>query len=64
VDVDACLAELRALVRRSYDEHLDEADRDRVLELVDALDGWMSGGGFLPGDWRRLRVDEPLEASP
>jgi hypothetical protein len=25
----------------------------RLAELVEALDGWLSKGGFLPGKWER-----------
>ena len=27
----------------------------RLAELVDALDGWIRAGGFLPGDWQSPR---------
>jgi hypothetical protein len=30
-----------------------EADVDRLCELVVALDGWISKGGFLPKRWRK-----------
>lgn len=29
------------------------ADAVRLSELVEALDGWISGGGFLPKAWER-----------
>lgn len=25
----------------------------RLAELVEALDGWIRGGGFVPADWNR-----------
>lgn len=28
-------------------------DANRLAELVQALDQWISRGGFLPKDWRR-----------
>lgn len=28
-----------------------------VVELFEALDGWMSKGGFLPAEWRKHRGD-------
>lgn len=28
-------------------------DAERLAELVQALDQWISRGGFLPKDWRR-----------
>lgn len=30
-----------------------EADVDRLCELVQALDGWIRRGGFLPEQWRK-----------
>ncbi len=29
-----------------------EEDALRLAELVEALDAWLSGGGFLPAAWR------------
>lgn len=28
------------------------ADVARLVELVEALDGWIASGGFLPRDWQ------------
>lgn len=28
-------------------------DMDEMVEHFKALDDWLSGGGFLPDDWRR-----------
>lgn len=28
-------------------------DAERLAELVQALDGWIKGGGFLPKDWQK-----------
>jgi hypothetical protein len=30
---------------------------DRVADAWDALDGWLTRGGFLPGPWRKWRED-------
>ena len=27
-------------------------DANRLVDLMDSLDGWLKGGGFLPGRWR------------
>jgi hypothetical protein len=27
----------------------------RLAELVEDLDSWLRGGGFLPSDWRKAR---------
>lgn len=32
---------------------IDQDDAARLAELVLALDGWISGGGFLPFAWKR-----------
>ena len=57
MDPNACLTELLQLaaegIRRSdIDEASLNADKtDRMCELVQALDGWLSKGGFLPQAW-------------
>lgn len=56
MDPDATLAEAReALI--GFQTH---SDRDlwikaaiRVAEAFEALDGWLTKGGFLPADWAR-----------
>lgn len=30
---------------------VDPDDANRLAELVQALDGWLTNGGFLPGRW-------------
>jgi hypothetical protein len=62
MDPNAALRELRALATELNDdariwdgtdgllEHKDKADR--AAELIAALDGWLSNGGFLPERWR------------
>ena len=53
MDPDANLLEQRQIVQRmlSADE-VDTADALRLAELVDALDLWLSRGGFRPRRWR------------
>jgi hypothetical protein len=54
VDPDACLEELRALVRAVQNGDVDENTSHegvRLAELFYGLDCWLSAGGFLPGDW-------------
>jgi hypothetical protein len=58
VDPNANLAEVRALVRELTEDEdkswpFDQDDVSRLLELVFALDDWMSHGGFLPEAWDR-----------
>jgi hypothetical protein len=48
LDPNATLKELRDRIELDAD-----FDVDRVADLFMALDGWLSGGGFLPRDWER-----------
>jgi hypothetical protein len=51
MDPNATLDSIRELVAKSVNKPLDEADSDTLAELVDALDSWLSRGGFLPTEW-------------
>jgi len=56
MDPNVCLAELRDLGKftiKAKETGVD--DFVRVLELFEALDGWLSSGGFLPKDWREAK---------
>ncbi len=53
MDPNACLNEMRALAARILDGEGDAADGGRLAELVDALDGWLARGGFVPAAWVR-----------
>lgn len=58
MDPDANLKAQRDLVKSlregaEYGQPFDEVDVDRLLELVQALDEWVSRGGFLPKAWAR-----------
>lgn len=57
MDPDANLEEQRELVKRINNAlvTLDPDTYERLAELVEALDQWLSNGGFLPRDWRRGR---------
>ena len=59
MDPDAALDELLALLDRMTtlaDLHLPPRvlthDIHRTIELVEALDGWLTSGGFLPDLWQ------------
>jgi hypothetical protein len=55
MDPDANLAEMRDLSTRILGDTTDTINSDeaiRLAELVQALDGWLSGGGFPPKAWR------------
>lgn len=54
MDPDAALKVLRGMVSRFQN---DDAwiDND-FIEHFDALDKWITSGGFLPKDWAKKRV--------
>lgn len=62
MDPDAALAEIRDLTA-GYDRFgsLNDHDTARLIELVQAMDTWMSNEGFLPTDWNALR--SPLRST-
>lgn len=49
MDPNETLREIRELIAL----HIESARGDyaRLLELCEALDGWLSHGGFLPREW-------------
>lgn len=61
MDPNANLVEQRLILKRievtSSEEWPDQTELAgmamRLAELVEALDGWLSGGGFLPAAWGR-----------
>lgn len=59
MDPNATLQELIELAEQvnatPSDGDIDWADATRLAELVTALDGWLSTGGFLPQRWERQR---------
>lgn len=60
MDPDACLAEIRQIqmlfaMQDGNEEAREPEDIDRYIELVQALDGWMTGGGFPPKAWKKGR---------
>ena len=59
MDPDAALEELLCLVGLAaapadgeIGELIDGDEVVRVAELVEALDSWLTGGGFLPQRWK------------
>jgi hypothetical protein len=56
VDPDEALQQLRTAIRDYRDATSIAAADDaagRLAEHVEALDGWLRGGGFLPAEWSR-----------
>lgn len=50
MDPDTTLETLRALVYR-MEQGQDTGDGTWALELFDALDNWMTHGGYPPASW-------------
>lgn len=60
MDPNSNLAEQLRIARdilHAFDRELpwDDAEVTRLAELVEALDGWLSKGGFLPEAWSTNR---------
>ena len=53
MDPNAALEIIRYQLMR-WNEEAPNFDPDELAEQVDALDGWLSLGGFLPDDWTTL----------
>lgn len=53
MDPNATLDEMRRIVAHQDGDNEEEGDAARMAELFEALDGWITNGGFLPADWRR-----------
>jgi hypothetical protein len=51
MDPDANLAEIRRLTQDGAD--LSDDQMERLVVLIQALDAWISKGGFLPKAWRQ-----------
>ena len=62
MDPDEALNELRVLTARvRAEQRLSQEDVERGAELFEALDGFLSSGGFLPVGWHTAR--RPLFAA-
>ena len=51
MDPNAALDELRSWVDGDLSGRPAQERADRMAELVDGLDQWLSKGGFLPDAW-------------
>lgn len=47
----ALLDRMRILAKMHLPPRVVAEDIHRMLELLDALDGWLTSGGFLPHRW-------------
>jgi hypothetical protein len=62
MDANANLSEQRKLVLSilkcaDAGERIDMAVAERLAELVQSLDAWITNGGYLPLAWNKRRVD-------
>jgi len=58
MDPDAALDELRKLAADNIEADRNDEGQEgivRMSELVQAIDGWMTGGGYLPDRWSSAR---------
>lgn len=58
MDPDVCLQKIRELIvelRGSSKISTTEACADEISEHFEALDEWISKGGFMPADWARAQ---------
>lgn len=53
MDPNANLAEQRRIIARINEGAPFVEDERRLAELAEALDEWLSNGGFLPEAWQR-----------
>ncbi len=67
MDPNACLEELLRLAESTLNDYEGEgsdvprADVARTAELIEALNEWIKGGGFLPTAWTAPRVEAPAK---
>lgn len=53
------LARIRAREARQDDidpdlyDQMNDDDAETIIDRFEAIDGWLSGKGFLPSDWQR-----------
>jgi hypothetical protein len=53
MDPNETLRQLRQLFADIDEEVWDPLEFERARDLFQALDGWISNGGFLPEGWQR-----------
>ena len=51
MDPNATLQEIRDILSDHFQGGCELSDLHRLAELMEALDGWLAGGGFLPTQW-------------
>jgi hypothetical protein len=53
MDPNETLKRIRQIAGRFEKGQARNQDGPELADLIDALDGWISRGGFLPRDWAR-----------
>lgn len=57
MDPNATLTAIRDIVAKTYTEHgAGTGDLAQLVDLVEALDGWLAKGGFTPAAWASIRA--------
>lgn len=56
MDPNKVLKKARAKAERILNDDSNTAEAQAFAEHFQALDEWLSNGGFLPEDWRALRL--------
>lgn len=67
MDPNEALRVLRLTIKQMrVDEHPDirRAHAEEIAEHFEALDGWLSTGGFAPQDWQPRSEPQPAEEPP
>lgn len=61
MDPDEALAKLREALQLYYRRYRDKGtgleEADQMADGIEALDDWLSRGGFLPEDWSKNRKE-------
>jgi hypothetical protein len=61
MDPNATLNEIRGILAMHEADGYDPDRMCDLVELVAALDGWISGGGFLPAAWNAKSTTDRSE---
>lgn len=52
MDPEETLRRLRVLAENAINDAVADEDAVEMAELFQAMDGWLSKGGFLPAAWK------------
>lgn len=55
MDPNTALTDIRQLVKQyNSDGDWHQLDADLLVDRIEALDKWITNGGFLPDDWKEV----------